>query len=65
MPTDRSPYHADLLRRLDDLPISAHDRHLAKSNAVFAFGLVDAIAEFVDNLLALFAPSRRHATRAS
>jgi len=65
MPTDRSPYHAELLRRLDDLPISAHDRHQAKANALLAFGLVDAIAEIVDNLLALFAPARRQATRAS
>jgi len=65
MPTDRSPYHAELLRRLDDLPISAHDRHVAKSNAVLAFGLVDTIADVVDGVRALFAPARRQATRAS
>ena len=65
MPTDRSTFHAELLRRLDDLPISAHDRHQAKSNALLAFGLVDAIADAVDGVRALFAPARRQATRAS
>jgi hypothetical protein len=64
MPTDRSSRHADLMRRLDELPINAHDRRIAKSNAALAFGLVDAIADAVDNLLALFAPPRRQATRA-
>jgi len=64
MPTDRSSRHADLMRRLDELPISEHDRRAAKFDAALAFGFVDAVAEIVDNLRALFAPSRRHATRA-
>ena len=65
MPTDRSPYHAELLRRLDELPISAHDRHLAKSNATLAFGIVDTIADAVAGFRALMAPARRQATRTS
>ena len=64
MPTDRSSRHADLMQRLDELPISAHDRRTAKSNAALAFGLVDAIAEILENLIGLFAPARRQATRA-
>jgi hypothetical protein len=65
MPTDRLSSHADLMRRLDDLPISAHDRHVAKANAALAFALVDTIADAIDDVRHWFAPSRRQATRAS
>ncbi|HEY8242176.1 MAG TPA: hypothetical protein VII68_01845 [Casimicrobiaceae bacterium] len=53
------------MRRLDDLPISAHDRHVAKANAALAFALVDTIADAIDDVRHWFAPSRRQATRAS
>ena len=63
MPTDRPSRHADLMRRLDELPISDHHRRAAKFDAALAFGLVDSVAEIVDNLRALFAPPRRQAPR--
>lgn len=64
MPTESATFHADLLRRLDQLPIGDHERRLAKSNATIAFGIVDAIADAIAEIRQLFAP-RRQATRAS
>ena len=63
MPAARPTRHDDLLRRLDELPISEHDRRVAKAQAVLAFGIVDAIADAIDDLRTLFAPARRHAPR--
>jgi hypothetical protein len=65
MPTELPASHADLMRRLDELPISNHERHIAKTNAALAFGIVDTIADAVDGFRALMAPTRRQATRTS
>ena len=65
MPTDCPKSHSDLMRRLDELPISNHERHLAKTNAALAFGIVDTIADAVAGFRALMAPARRQATRTS
>ena len=63
MPAAPASPHAELLRRLDDLPIREHERDAAKHQAALAFGIVDAIGDAVDYFRDLFAPARRHAAR--
>ena len=63
MPAAPDHPHAELLRRLDDLPIREHERRAAMQQAALAFGIVDAIGDAVDYFRVLFAPARRHAPR--
>jgi hypothetical protein len=64
MPAARRPTHADLFRRLDELPISEDDRRTAKAQAALAFGIVDAICDAFDHVMrALFASPARAARR--
>jgi hypothetical protein len=63
MPRAYRSDHTDMMRRLDDLPLSEHDRQAAKAQAALAFGLVDTICDAVDAFQSLFAPARRHAPR--
>ena len=55
--------HADLLRRLDELPISAHDRQVAQAQARLAFGIVDAVCDGMDVLRGWVAGWRRQPPR--
>jgi hypothetical protein len=64
MPPARRFSHADLLRRLDELPIGAHERQLARAQASLAFGLVDAVFDGAAALRGWLAPRQRHAARA-
>lgn len=43
MPAVSPSPHAELLRRLDELPIGVHERRVAQAQARLAFGLVDAL----------------------
>jgi len=64
MPPVRRSSYADLLQRLDTLPISAHERQLARAQASLAFGLVDAMFDGAAALRGWLAPRQRHAVRA-
>ena len=55
--------NADLLRRLGQLPISAHDREVAQAQARLAFGVVDAVCDGLDRLRGWVAGWRRGAPR--
>lgn len=55
--------HADLLRRLDELPISAHERRVAQAQARLAFGLVDALFDAVHGVRRWFAAFRHDLPR--
>lgn len=63
MPSSPDRPHADLLLRLDQLPLPAHERELAKARARFAFGIVDALFDAVNDARAGFAALRRGASR--
>jgi hypothetical protein len=55
---------ADLMRRLDELPISSHDREIAKAQAGLAFCVVDTLFDALDDARGAFAKLRRGAPRA-
>lgn len=63
MPTPSSRAHADLFRRLDDMPIPAHERELAKSQARIAFRLVDALFDVAGGVRAGVLAMRRDPRR--
>ena len=64
MPAAIPDKHADILRRLDDLPMREHDRSVAKAQARLAFAMVDTLCDAFDDVVrALFAPPRRQVPR--
>ncbi|MEO8486317.1 MAG: hypothetical protein ABI585_08260, partial [Betaproteobacteria bacterium] len=59
MPATHASPHADLLRRPAELPISAHERLVAQSQARLAFAVVDAACDAFVDLRTLLAAWRR------